>query len=264
MDRKILIGGGVLALAAGTALWLGRGAFTDADKSDDTTARQGSRIEKAEKQKVGAKRIRPKRITGTRPNAQGSVSSAAPEAAAGDNDNTLSAEDEKTVDAIQAALDDEKFDAVSRLAASVQSNPSVEVRLKAVEALQWFGEKALPELVPYLADGDEEVHSAAMDAVEQALMQVEDEKAKARHIESLLMLNGVCSKDGITMLSGQLNALSDSAVAVATAVRIIESKSNPHAVDEMKEVYKFHTDEDYTTPKAAEKWYADKMADGSW
>ena len=261
MDRKILIGAGAVALAAGTALWLGYGAFTGADKTDDTTERQGSRIEKAERQKIGAKRTRPNRVTGTRPNAPGSVSSAAPEAEAGGNDSTLSAEDQKTKDAIQTALDDEKFDAVSRLAASAQSNPSAEVRQKAVEALQWFGEKGLPDLVPYLADRDEEVRSAAMDAVEQAFMQVEDEKAKARHIESLLMLKGVCSKDGMAMLSGQLNSLWDSVVAVATAVRIIESKANPYAVDEMKEVYKFHTDEDYTTPEAAEKWYADKMAE---
>ena len=261
MNGKILIGAGVLALAAGAAIcfWGGTGA----GDADGATARQGRRIEKTSKPRDRAKRTRPKRIAEISPNAQSSASSAASAAeAAGGNDSTLSAEDLKTMDAIQAALDDEKFDAVSRLAASAQSNPSAEVRQKAVEAIQWFGEKGLSDLVPYLADRDEEVRSAAMDAVEQEFMQVEDEKAKARHIESLLMLKGVCSKDGVAMLSGQLNAISDSAVAVATAVRIIESKANPYAVDEMKEVYKFHTDEDYTTPEAAEKWYADKMAEG--
>lgn len=264
MNRKILVVAGVLGIAAGAALWFGYGASTGLRQDGEAAGGHGRRTEKTSKPRDNARHAQPKRVTEARPNAQGSASSAASEAEASANDNTLSAEDEKTVDAIQEALDDEKFEAVSKLAVSAQSSPSAEVRQKAVEALQWFGERALPELVPYLADADEEVHSAAMNAVEQALMQIEDEKVKARHIESLLMLKGVCSKDGLAMLSGQMNALSDSALAVATAVRIIESKANPHAVDEMKEVYRFHTDEDYTTPEAAEKWYADKMVDGSW
>lgn len=257
MNRKVLIVAGVLGIAAGAALLFGRGACT----TDEAAARQGRRTEKTSKSRDTAKHAQPKRIAEIRPNAQGSASFAASEAEASDNDGSLSAEDQRVVDAIQEALDDEKFEAVSKLAVSAQSSPSAEVRQKAVEALQWFGERALPELVPYLADADEGVHSAAMNAVEQAFMQMEDEKAKARHIESLLMLKGVCSEDGLAMLSGQMNALSDSALAVATAVRIIESKANPQAVDEMKEVYRFHTDEDYTTPEAAEKWYAEKMAE---
>ncbi len=246
MNRKILVGASILALAAGVAICFWGGAFTGAGKTGDESVGHGRMIEKTSKPKDSAKRARTKRITETSPNAQGSASSDMPESEASDNDNTLSAEDQKTMDSIQSALDDEKFEAVSKLAMSAQSNPSAEVRQKAVEALQWFGEKALPELMPYLADADEDVHSAAMNAVEQALMQVEDEGEKAKHIETMLMLKGVCGKDGLSMLSGQLKALSDSALAVATAVRIIESKANPSAVDEMKEVYRFHTDEDYT------------------
>ena len=249
MNRKILVGAGILALAAGAAICFWSGAFMDAGKADDESAGHGRRIEKASKQRDNAKRARPKRITETSPNAHGSASSAVPEVEVSDNDGTLSVEDQRTMDAIQEALDDEKFEAVSKLAVSAQSNPSAEVRQKAVEALQWFGEKALPELMPYLADADEDVHSAAMNAVEPALMQGEDDEEKAKHIETILMLKGVCGKDGLSMLSGQLKALSDSALAVATAVRTIESKANPSAVDEMKEVYKFHTDEDYTTPE---------------
>lgn len=171
-----------------------------------------------------------------------------------ETEEAISAKDQRVVDEIQSALDDESFDAVKRLAAMSQNSSTAEVRQKAVDALEWFGEQALPELVPFLADADEDVRSSAMNAVEQALMQIEDEGEKARHIESLAMVKGACNESGLAMLSGQLNSLSDSTIAVATAVRIITSNANPSAVNEMKEVYRFHTEENYTTPEAAEKW----------
>lgn len=177
-----------------------------------------------------------------------------------ETDDALSPKDRRVMDEIQSALDDEKFSDIKKLAAVSQSS-STEVRQKMVEALEWFGERALPEIVPFLADADEDVRSSAMNAVEQALLQIEDERAKARHIETLAMVKGACSEDGLAMMSGQLNGLSDSAVAVATAVRIIQSSPDPAAVEEMKEVYRFHTDEDYTTLEAAERWFAQRQAD---
>ena len=178
-----------------------------------------------------------------------------------ETEEAISRKDQRVVDEIQSALDDENFDAVKRLATMSQNSSTAEVRQKAVDALEWFGERALPELVPFLADADENVRSSAMNAVEQALMQIEDEGAKARHIESLAMVKGACSESGLKMLSGQLNGLSDSTIAVATAVRIIMSNANPSAVNEMKEVYRFHTEEDYTTPEAAKRWFEGRRAE---
>lgn len=260
MARKILIGGGVLALAAGVALWLGRGAFTDAGASDTAADRQGRQIGEAAS-RTSAKSARPARIAEARPTAQGSASSATSEAEASDNDSELSAEDERRINEIQTALDEEKLSDVKILAERLIDHPSAAVRQKAVEALQWFGAKALDTLTPYLADADEDVRTTAMDAVEQSLLQMEDEKAKLDYIESLFQVRGACDEDGLAMLGGQLKGLSDGAAVVAAAVRVIEANRDPAAAKEMREVYEFVTGEPYTTPDAAQKWLQENPDD---
>ena len=260
MARKILIGGGVLALAAGVALWLGRGAFTDAGASDTAADRQGRQIGEAAS-RTSAKSARPARIAEARPTAQGSASSATSEAEASDNDSELSAEDERRINEIQTALDEEKLSDVKILAERLIDHPSAAVRQKAVEALQWFGAKALGTLTPYLADADEDVRTTAMDAVEQSLLQMEDEKAKLDYIESLFQVRGACDEDGLAMLGGQLKGLSDGAAVVAAAVRVIEANRDPAAAKEMREVYEFVTGEPYTTPDAAQKWRQENTDD---
>ena len=258
MARKILIGGGVLALAAGVALWLGRGAFTDAGASDTAADRQGRQIGEAAS-RTSAKSARPARIAEARPTAQGSASSATSEAEASDSE--LSAEDERRINEIQTALDEEKLSDVKILAERLIDHPSAAVRQKAVEALQWFGAKALDTLTPYLADADEDVRTTAMDAVEQSLLQMEDEKAKLDYIESLFQVRGACDEDGLAMLGGQLKGLSDGAAVVAAAVRVIEANRDPAAAKEMREVYEFVTGEPYTTPDAAQKWLQENPDD---
>ena len=260
MARKILIGVGVLALAAGVALWLGRGAFTDAGASDTAADRQGRQIGEAAS-RTSAKLARPARIAEARPTAQGSTSSATSEAEASDNDSELSAEDERRINEIQTALDEEKLSDVKSLAEKLIDHPSAAVRQKAVEALQWFGAKALDTLTPYLADADEDVRTTAMDAVEQSLLQMEDEKAKLDYIESLFQVRGACDEDGLAMLGGQLKGLSDGAAVVAAAVRVIEANRDPAAAKEMREVYEFVTGEPYTTPDAAQKWLQENPDD---
>ena len=122
MARKILIGVGVLALAAGVALWLGRGAFTDAGASDAAADRQGRQIGEAAS-RTSAKPAPPARIAEARPTAQGSASSAASEEEASDNDSELSAEDERRIDEIQTALDEEKLSDVKILAEKLIDHP---------------------------------------------------------------------------------------------------------------------------------------------
>lgn len=261
VDKKVvLMGAGAVALAAGVALWLGHGAFTDADASDAAADRQGRQIGEAAS-RTSAKPARPARIAEARPTAQGSASSAASEAEASDNDSELSAEDQRRIDEIQTALDDEKLSDVKSLAEKLIDHPSAAVRQKAVEALQWFGAKALGTLTPYLADADEDVRTTAMDAVEQSLLQMEDEKAKLDYIESLFQIRGACDTDGLTMLEGQLKGFSDELSVIGSAVRVIEANRNPDAVQAMKDVYEFVTGEPYTTPDAAQKWQDEKRSE---
>lgn len=253
MNGKILAVAGALALMAGAALWLGRGAPAGADAADEAAARRGRRAGDAAR--GGAKPARPARIAEARPaESRGPASPDAPEAEAGDAGGGLSAEDQKLADAIQAALDDEDLAEVRRLAERLADHPVAEVRRRAIEALQWFGAKALDTLTPFLADADEDVRTSAMAAVEQALEETESETAKLGYIESLFQVRGACDEDGLAMLGGQLKGLSDGAAVAAAAVRVIEANRDPAAAKEMREVYEFVTGEPYTTPDAARRW----------
>ena len=49
---------------------------------------------------------------------------------------------------------------------------------------------------------------------------------------------------------------------MAAAARVIASGADPAAVAAMREVYEFLTGEAYTTPEAAERWRAEKAAEG--
>ena len=173
------------------------------------------------------------------------------------SDSEFTATERKTVDRIQSALDDDDLGKLKEELGAASASTNAAVRTKAVEALNWFGNKALPELTPFLADSDEEVSSAAMDAVVQALNVAED-KEKLTYIESILSVKGACSKDGVTMLCGELNGLQDEVGAMAAIVRIIADDLNPEANDALKESYKFITGEDYTTVEAAQKWIDEK------
>lgn len=175
----------------------------------------------------------------------------------------LSAEDQKTVDAIQDALDDDKLEATLTLANRLVNHPVAEVRMRAVEALGWFGDKALAALTPYLADSDEEVREAASSALEQAFAQMEDEAAKLRYIESFMQIRNACSEDCLTMLSGELTGLEDSVAVVQAATRVIEANTNPSGVQTMKEVYEFVTGDEYTTREASETWCRETAAEAA-
>lgn len=251
MKRRLsFVGLGVLALAV--AFWMWGGAPSPARESDGASG-EGA-----------VAPARPRHIAetdrdGAKPTDDGDAAPADGVRAAEEED--LSAADRRILDDIQSALDDEKVDAVRRLAVAAQANPSAEVRQQAVEALGWFGEKALEDLTPFLADADDDVRSFAMMAVDQALTQMEDDRAKLRYIESLFQIRNVCDEDGLAMLAGQVKGVSDETAAVAAAVRVIETGKDARAVREMKEVYEFLTGDPYTTPEAAAQWQAEKAAE---
>lgn len=85
----------------------------------------------------------------------------------------LSGEDRKLANTIQDALDNEDFEATSKLANEALKSDNAEVRQHAVEALGWFGEQALPELTAWMSDPDEDVAQAAMSQWSSALSEVE-------------------------------------------------------------------------------------------
>ncbi len=255
MNKKVLMGVGAVALVVAVAAYFWLGGSANDGTADGAAARQKGRIADIGSS-ANAKSERPKRIAEARKTAADDSASA--DEASDDEPaaHELSEEDEKLVESIQSALDDENIAEVRKLAESLVNHPEAEVRQRAVEALQWFGPKTLDVLTPFLADADEEVKSSALDAVEMALSDMDDESAKLGYIESLFQIKDACSDDALTMLAGQLKGFENSASVVDAAVRIISANRNPAAVREMKEVYEFVTGEPYTTPDAAQQWRA--------
>lgn len=166
----------------------------------------------------------------------------------------LSPADEKRIDEIQAAMDEGEFSQIERLTSAAVNHPKAAVRQKAVEALMGFGEKALTELTPYLADADENVRSEAGNEVELVLSTMENDEMKVDYIESLMNISGVCTEDNLAMFSGILKGVSDETLTARAAVRVIEDGKDPVAAKTMKEVYEFATGEAYQSPEQAENW----------
>lgn len=160
----------------------------------------------------------------------------------------------QTLQEVQVALDEDDYEktVVALQKVSVSSSPLV--RRRAAEALGWFGKKALPDVVMFLADSDEDVRSTAQASVEQSINEMESEAEKVAAIERLMMIRGACDEDTLVMLAGELNGIFDETLTVAAASRVIEAGVNPEGVSAMKEVYEFVTGEEYSGAEAANQW----------
>lgn len=146
-----------------------------------------------------------------------------------DPDHPFSAEDKKIAAAVQTILD-EAADALSKgnedtpeyerakalllkaaADAAVSANPAV--RSFAVEAYSWLGGAALAEVSPMMADADEDVAEAAIDAVELALE--EQDNVQLRFEAAMAYMNTFsANEDALAMLSG---------ISAASALELIDA-----------------------------------------
>lgn len=114
----------------------------------------------------------------------------------------LGGRDRKLAEAVMDALDRDDFDATVAAADDALKSKNPEVRLHAVEALEWFGLDALPELTGAMADPDEEVAEAAEYAWELALSEVDD--ASRRFAISAAAMATLDGKDHLETICGHL------------------------------------------------------------
>ncbi|MCQ2389791.1 MAG: HEAT repeat domain-containing protein [Kiritimatiellae bacterium] len=162
----------------------------------------------------------------------------------------VSPQDRRLFDEVDKALNAEDFTTVQELAKLMGNSTNEIVRLRAIEALGWFNEEALPELTPFLVDQDENVRDAAQDLWLSALGQVEDERVKATIIEATMGV--IKDRDMLEDIAFNLNELS-TFTAIESVVALINSE-NPDVVDVALESYSFLTGEEYTTFEAAQAW----------
>lgn len=165
-------------------------------------------------------------------------------------DEDMSPEDQKLMDAIYEAMGGENYAAVTSLISDVQASANPAVRSELVDALGSFGKKALVELLPFMADPDPDIAESARDQWTMALSDVTNEKTKCRYIESA---TGILTDDDC--LDAMMTELTDcdDRLAIQTIVNIISS-GTPQAVAAAKEQYEFITGEEYTNVADAEAW----------
>ena len=159
------------------------------------------------------------------------------------------------LEAVQSALDGDDLSAVLKAITGFERERDPRLRRKAVEALSWFGKKAVPGLARFLSDGDEDVAGMANDALVHALGDFEESEndLKAEYIRTILSSGEMLDDDAIFMIAGELRCILDDALVVQTAADIIGSTTDSRVGEEMKDVYEFAAGEPYTTPDAAKE-----------
>ncbi len=177
--------------------------------------------------------------------------------------------DRNLAESVQNALDREDYAATLKAAGKALNSTNAEVRLHAVEALGWFGKRALAELTPCMADSDENVAQSAANAWELALSEIED--AKERFDVALLALTTISAKDPLRMIGSQFaNAATDliegiedeqsaaeKRIGVVQAVADIICGDQPSQAAAAREIYEEITGHEWLNVEEAEKYLSD-------
>lgn len=172
-----------------------------------------------------------------------------------DEDDARTPAERALEERIEKALDDEDFELAVACAEEAQKCGDAEIRQSMVDTLGWFGEKALPELTPFLADADEDVRESAMNEWTMALSSIEDEGVKIRTVE--LAMGVLNDEDALEEISNEYIG-ADEKLAVESLARIIEGGGSKEGVEKAKETYEFVTGDEWTDVAGAERWIAEE------
>lgn len=172
----------------------------------------------------------------------------------------LSAEEKKLMLDIENALDKEDLEALLATIEDVKVSTNTEIRSDFVDALAWFGKKGMLELLPFMADRDEDVAQSAIDAWTSSLSEISNEQTKANYVEAASSV--LMDEDALDQMMTELFDCEEP-VAIQALVNIIEGGGTPKAIEVAKENYEFITSEEYTTVEAAENWLREYAAENA-
>ena len=167
-----------------------------------------------------------------------------------EDEHPMTPEEQKLYDAIQDALDVEDYGKICELAATAAQLTNEEVRLQAVEALNWFGQKALPELTMFMADASDEVRNQACDAWRTGVSEIEDPGRRGNLTLSAMQL--VRDRDQLDFMVMEISDLSDKEQIGILEKLIGGGNTSADAV--AREHYEFVTGEKYESHEAAQRW----------
>ena len=162
----------------------------------------------------------------------------------------LSAAERATLESVDMAVNEGDFEEVLRLTEKLGASTNEIARLRAVEALGWFDDAALPELTLFLMDQDEGVRDSARDQWMASLAQIEDVDLKASVIEATMQ--AVNDPDLLEDIAFHFSEL-PTFTAVDSLVALING-DNEAAAEAALEAYSFLTGSEYYSFEDAQQW----------
>ena len=172
-----------------------------------------------------------------------------------DEESRRTPEERKLAEDIEKALDEEDFELAKACAPLAVKCKDAEIRQSMVDTLAWFGEKAIPELTPFIADPDEDVAENAMSEWDSAVSSIDDDNEKITLVE--LAMAVVSDEDALESIAGEYIGV-DERLAVESILRVIEHGGSKAGIAKAKETYEFVTGDEFTDRAAAEKWLAEE------
>ena len=173
----------------------------------------------------------------------------------GDEESNRTPEERKLAADIEKALDEEDFELAKKCAPLALKCKDAEIRQSMVDTLGWFGEKAIPELTPFIADPDEDVAESAMNEWDCNVSSIEDDGEKVGMTE--LAMAVLSDEDALESISSNYIGV-DEKLAVESLLRVIEGGGSENGIAKAKETYEFVTGEEFSDRAAAEKWIAEE------
>lgn len=115
----------------------------------------------------------------------------------------FSEDDKKLAEVVQEALDADDADKTIKAATKLMRSSNPEARSHAVDALGWFGLKALPELTMLMGDSNEDVAQNAVNAWESGFSEIDNVQTRLK--VSAMALNALSSKDALESIGAQFS-----------------------------------------------------------
>lgn len=160
---------------------------------------------------------------------------------------------------IRAALAKDDHKSVMRLVRRMQASdewpdgiPNA-VKKEALKALGYFGEKCLPEIVPFLGDLDAGIVSQAVDFWEDAIAELDGDRVIAEQV--ILASKVITNAESIESIMSEINeSTMRPSVAVQVFKEILASGTDVAKDHVLQQVHDYTNDESITSVEQLDKW----------
>lgn len=136
--------------------------------------------------------------------------------------------------ALKGAIEKDDPTLVFKLAAKAANSEDVELRDIAVDALNWYGVDAIPELLPFMLDTDQQIINKAFDVVDLALANVPSESQRMELLE--IALTHANDEDQARSLLSKCETVSPIA-GIGILIDMIEKNPDSALADLCREEY---------------------------